>query len=404
MSALAPALQARFEAERAERVRKRLMVISGVVGAFLFVVAAVIDPSVFERPPPAQLLHVLEGLIDISFALWLRHGRSLRTLERTTMVVWSLSLTLSDATVPFVSPQAASQVVAGTLLSMAVIVSAAQLSWRLAAWLLGVAAGTLAIGLGIRFSNGLPPFLRPEIALIFPCVVIVFSNARERRLELEAFRSRIELERGEELRTQAALRAQQDRFLMELHDGIKGRLVRAAVVLAAADDRHAGDTALGEAASAVREALDESEAILGVLDGHGEPWGELAATIRRDLAEVCERHQLELHMEIAPAHDGVMLATTVAHALRRIAHEGLVNVIRHAQARRLDCKLALDGDVLSFTLCDDGVGFSGAAPGRGLGIISRRVEQLGGKIVCGDASSGGGSLRVDIPLTHRAQS
>jgi signal transduction histidine kinase/DNA-binding response OmpR family regulator len=143
---------------------------------------------------------------------------------------------------------------------------------------------------------------------------------------------------------QAALRAQRDGLLMELHDGVNAALARAAVLLSSRQRGQAEDEeARRGALLAVREALDESTALLSVLEAPQQPFAEAAAELRRQVAEACERHGLRLRFQAGGDGSCGHLRPATGHALRRIAHEALTNVIRHARAREVSLDLEARG-------------------------------------------------------------
>jgi signal transduction histidine kinase len=79
----------------------------------------------------------------------------------------------------------------------------------------------------------------------------------------------------------------------------------------------------------------------------------------------------------------------VAHTLRRVAREATTDVVKHARARLVTCRLDAT-PAWSLRVEDDGRGFAGATNGgQGLGIMRRRVERAGGTIDYGNAPSGG---------------
>lgn len=72
---------------------------------------------------------------------------------------------------------------------------------------------------------------------------------------------------------------------------------------------------------------------------------------------------------------------STADHLYRIAQEALTNAARHADARRVDIRLARDADTLTLTVADDGVGLDAAArdtAGMGLRTMAHRADLIGG--------------------------
>lgn len=91
-------------------------------------------------------------------------------------------------------------------------------------------------------------------------------------------------------------------------------------------------------------------------------------------------------------------------ALLRCAEEGLRNVLKHAQAQRVDVILDDDGDQAMLTVRDDGVGpGTGAAATpdlscHGLRMLRERARVLGGTLTLGPGPDGKGSaLTLTLP-------
>lgn len=91
----------------------------------------------------------------------------------------------------------------------------------------------------------------------------------------------------------------------------------------------------------------------------------------------------------------------------RIVQEALVNIRRHAQARRAWVRLLSRPEGMTLEVEDDGIGLpaeyrAGELPGEpaghfGLRIIRERVEAIGGQLSLSSVSSAGTKLRVTLP-------
>src|SRR3989442_277212 len=92
---------------------------------------------------------------------------------------------------------------------------------------------------------------------------------------------------------------------------------------------------------------------------------------------------------------------TVAY---RIAQEALTNIARHARATRVTIRVRREGDLLHYSIRDDGVGFdvenvvSGAGP-RGLGLIGmrERLAALDATLHVRSDTNAGTQLSITIP-------
>jgi signal transduction histidine kinase len=99
------------------------------------------------------------------------------------------------------------------------------------------------------------------------------------------------------------------------------------------------------------------------------------------------------------------LPSEIETAFYRIAQETLTNVIRHAEARRVEIELLQTPLGVCLRVEDDGSGFNPdevvhnlAQPHLGLINIQERAEMLGGSIAVYSAPGAGTSVQVRIPI------
>jgi signal transduction histidine kinase len=96
---------------------------------------------------------------------------------------------------------------------------------------------------------------------------------------------------------------------------------------------------------------------------------------------------------LPPAHAQVVL---------RVAQEALHNALRHAEAGRIELKLApLGRRGVVLTVADDGVGFDPCddAARRGLGLqsIRERADSVGGRVRVESSQGHGTTVRLEVP-------
>lgn len=108
----------------------------------------------------------------------------------------------------------------------------------------------------------------------------------------------------------------------------------------------------------------------------------------------------EVHLD---GHE-IALSDARSTALFRIVQESLTNVARHARARRVDIRIARDGDTVRLSVRDDGVGFDLlAAQERGgrFGLLGMRERALkiGARLRLDSRIGGGTTIDVELPLT-----
>jgi signal transduction histidine kinase len=96
----------------------------------------------------------------------------------------------------------------------------------------------------------------------------------------------------------------------------------------------------------------------------------LADTVRERFGITCVLHG----DGFLPIHD-----STVANQLYQIAQEAVTNSVKHAAARRIDIRLAMNGSELYLSITDDGIGFPDKPHTKGLGLrLMRHGAALSG--------------------------
>lgn len=128
---------------------------------------------------------------------------------------------------------------------------------------------------------------------------------------------------------------------------------------------------------------DEAEA------GFAAAQAELAAARLALLSAEVHLDQRLAPVAIAPAAESVL-----ALALR----EAVTNVLRHADARRVDVELAAAAGELRLSIADDGRG-GALRVGNGLAGMRERVVALGGRLDIDSPAGGGTRLLLTLPAT-----
>jgi PAS domain S-box-containing protein len=134
------------------------------------------------------------------------------------------------------------------------------------------------------------------------------------------------------------------------------------------------------------------------------PFG-LEKAIHSHVGSLHEEHpELSLHLELA--HDGTTLPENVRLTLFRIYQQAMTNVLRHAHAREVWVRLALEDSQVWLEVEDDGLGFEVperwamlALHGK-LGLVgsAERAKAIGGSLQVTSAPDQGTKVRASAPL------
>jgi signal transduction histidine kinase len=124
----------------------------------------------------------------------------------------------------------------------------------------------------------------------------------------------------------------------------------------------------------------------------------LVAALAQQATAARVRHKLDVHTAFCPEP---VLPFLVKEALYRIAQESLTNAAMHAQAGRLEIRLAPEDEGIALEVQDDGVGFDPERehPGRlGLRSMRERAAELGGHLEIVSSPGQGARVRAWVPL------
>jgi signal transduction histidine kinase len=212
------------------------------------------------------------------------------------------------------------------------------------------------------------------------------------------------LRRGQEEREQLLQRAidasavERRRIARDLHDGAVQSLAGVSYGLTAAVDRSAEEraAAMRDAAAATRRTIRELRTLLVDIyppDLHRTGIGQAL----RDLVAPLAPRGIATTVEI---DDDDALPPEIEALLFRCAQEVLRNVVAHADARHVDVRLELNGNV-ALTIADDGRGFE---PGTsheghfGLQLLRDLARETGASVSVDSAPARGTTVRVEAPL------
>lgn len=256
----------------------------------------------------------------------------------------------------------------------------------------GVVVGVLNVHARKRRHFGEDTIVRlQEVASLLAGIVegaVLHDRVRRREAELERFAAKtIELQELD-----------RRRIAGDIHDGISQRLVSAWYHLRAAgslSDDGAVQDELAATGSLLSEAMDEARrAIAGLRPAVLDDLGLTAAvtSLASNLGDI----EAELGLE------DCSLAPHVETALYRIVQEALQNVVKHAEASRVELGLRLDGNMVTLTISDDGRGFdpetAGGPTNFGLGGMQERAALLGAALQV--RSRPGEGTTITVRLDH----
>lgn len=253
--------------------------------------------------------------------------------------------------------------------------------------------------------------LRPYLATAAQLAIAIDSRLQQRLL----------FERGQ----QVAVLEERQRLARDLHDSVTQLLFTMTLIAQSIGPawRRApeeGERRVQRLLEISQAALAEMRALLAELRPTGQPArprvspaAGITGVPSEGLAQALRKHAEDA------AHDGprvelftkgyVAQPPAVEEALFRIAQEALNNVLKHAQARRVEIHLRAERSIIRLRIKDDGRGFAPNLPilnerprdprqgGLGLSTMRERAEALGGAVRIISRPGRGTTVAVTIP-------
>jgi signal transduction histidine kinase len=195
------------------------------------------------------------------------------------------------------------------------------------------------------------------------------------------------------------------RVARELHDSTAQMLAAIMLQLGVAA-RENTSPVLDERIATLREmaseALEEVRSLSHTI--HPRVLDDLGLAAALEWLARQTREQESLDVEVF-ADDGPAIPKLPASVLYRIAQESLRNVVRHAQARRVELWLRRAPGTATLEVVDDGRGFDvrqaeERRPGMGLFSMRERVGLVNGTLSLVSASGRGTRVVATVPLTE----
>jgi two-component system sensor histidine kinase UhpB len=217
--------------------------------------------------------------------------------------------------------------------------------------------------------------------------------------------SRLEAERRDSgRRALAAQEGERKRIATELHDEVGQSLTGVLLLL----ERIAGEVpaerqaTFAETQQEVRRTFDEVRRIARELRPEMLEHLGLVSALRSLGAGFEDRTGVKVEWRFAPFLPSIDPDAEVA--VFRIAQEGLTNVARHSDARRVWLSLEEGNNSLVLRIVDNGQGMNGGsqASGGGLRGMRERAVIIGAALAIKPAPTGGVEVRLEVPAYSAA--
>ncbi len=226
----------------------------------------------------------------------------------------------------------------------------------------------------------------------------------------EKARMQEEINRQQELAARAVLDAEERerrRIATDLHDGV-GQLLSAALMnlnglFGQATLNHTEKEQAERSVALVTESYDEMRSISHQIVPNALVRAGLASAVKEFLNKI-DQQKLKVSLETVGLNERLDEQTETV--LYRVIQETVNNVIKHANASKLNIQLIRDEDGIAVTIEDNGKGFDKEllkkSTGIGMSNILSRIEFLKGTMDIDTAPGKGTLIAIHIPETPAA--
>lgn len=251
----------------------------------------------------------------------------------------------------------------------------------------------------------LPPFWK---TWWFTSLLIVFAVGLVSGLVRFIMLRRIsrKLERSEQ---QRALERERTRIAQDMHDEIGSKLTRISFLSELAKTKQPEAQSINAIAETSRDLMATLDELVWAVNPRNDNLEHLATYLGRYADEYFQMTAIECRLEIPQEIRACQLTSEVRHHLFLAFKESLNNVLKHAQATRVQIDMSEGPSVFEIDITDNGCGFSieklqtARRDGNGLINLKLRLQSIGGDCIISSSPGKGTTVRLILNLTGKPE-
>ncbi len=203
-------------------------------------------------------------------------------------------------------------------------------------------------------------------------------------------------------------RMEKERLHRELHDTVLNDLASISIAVEGTERSLNDPDKIRMKLQQIRNNTEESSRqlrnFLWVIDDRQNTWEDVANSLRRLGYDLLGQIDIGFELEAdVSGRDAPAPTPAIKHAIYRVFREALINVAKHAHARRVHSTVALTDTGLQIAISDDGVGIdpaTGGDAGHGLNNMKRRLHEQGGDLEIHSQPGAGTHVLMRVALSQ----
>ncbi len=208
-----------------------------------------------------------------------------------------------------------------------------------------------------------------------------------------------------ELERQKLIERERLRISKDMHDEVGSSLTKIAIlsemIRQEINNRSKAESSLSKISEISREVIDNMSEIIWAINPKNDKLDNLAAYLREYAYEFLEGTKIECQFNFMENYPPVALSAEFRRNIFLVVKESLNNVVKHSSANKVTLKFIYDEPYLIINIKDNGKGYSEnkiSKFGNGLNNISKRVEDIGGKLNITSAPGKGVLTEINVKL------
>jgi len=248
----------------------------------------------------------------------------------------------------------------------------------------------------IILTSFLMPLLLSGILVYF----VIRYQRNKRDYEIERKEAEIK-EKNLIIEKQQALEQERTRIAAELHDDLGGGLTSIQFLgqklLKQLDDEEE-KASLNKIVGNSKSLIENTSEIIWAMNVGFDSIESLAGYCRRYASEYLSQFDLKLDFQTDMTDPGHFLSGEKRRNLFLVFKEALHNIVKHAEAQKVDIRLKSSTNALEMSIHDDGNGLGNeySAFGNGLENMRKRIQTLNGSIKFLNES--GLKVHISVPM------
>lgn len=198
-----------------------------------------------------------------------------------------------------------------------------------------------------------------------------------------------------------------EKLSRDLHDDLASTISSVGIYLTLINDAVKNDDRIiqklfGKAESLIAEASSSITDLIWAIKPHRESLSNLVVRINEIFSEMFREKQIKFKSSANVFNDEIILEPRIKQNVFLITKEALNNILKYADAKKVEMNIKKEGSFVLISITDDGLGFDlneAKNKGHGLTNMRKRAEEIDAEFKIETASGKGTTINLALKMT-----